>query len=1044
MPQSASALQTPVGQQFPFGYQMGGQQQSLTPTFPNDQQPLWNGQQQLLYNQQPFDVLPSHGYAPQSFAGGPSCYPSTPPFQPGHQFHPALVNSASSQGVHAHTRGVTDDYDGDNEEDRDEDRMEDKGYDGFINNYAQVNAGNFGDVPEDLMNDPIYLQTIQHVSALQKQFNTSPKNGVIPVPALQPVPSKHKRGLEDAGDLDFDDHGFEEAVHEAKRRRIGPDPETFFSNAQKVFTEAVAPAQPSFPEAMEVKPEFNGLDLDLQILGLGHEFKGAHDGATLSLARPRRSYGFQPPLAPPKARNPTFRLFESACSSFWLMIEITKHLRVKDLVSLYSVSRTFHGLINSRFQSTIAAWAQYMSPAGWKVFYWKFYGKYTIQDPSGLTWAAPGPVAFPRPVWDVKPRLASKKNIRRVPSLKYLAMLEQRETRTRDILACLARAGHRLPKTAHVTLKKIWLLMDCATNAQRRGFIHNPDLWTEHDLYNAQMFFVKLHMRFNEPGFGPDSPLLADTFLGSKDGLTPLWKLLRRKAYTDPVEVIQQRLRYWVPDEDVDHWRLIGGSGKAYWNVPPGELGEEHREGWGAGNLHMMRPDELVVEECVRREIEMQEHLVFMVFWGHVDFQKRRNLVPTEEEMYMSDEDELPLPAYGPFSRTGTFGQCGNVPFDYDNWQPKHAMKARWKTLTRAEKLWVVKDDNREQEDTLVYEEDGDGFWNEFNVNDYPDPEEEDRQEALRQNKPNLNDLERKVLDNYHEKKAQGEEIDYADLVSLSGSSDSFFAPLGETGEPELNPEYRAKMEEERKRQEEEERAREQAPIEYDEIPPIPANVTDPLTIANWNDMDPYLHKVVIEEHKRLELQDRREKRTLLYLKRQEEKEEKQGEVVHSASLPTPRYHYDYPSVTDPHLLSLLRRYDQFPPEAFGDQFPPSPEKKPHEDLSREDWEEADDEGLRALGDVDYDSEELDFDVDVYQKFLDRVGDDGRFRRRAIGEGAAADGNNDGGGGGDDKHKGTGNDKEHGEEDDNTMAHEADVLDADDDIPFPKYEFRHF
>lgn len=1054
MAQSASAPQTPIGQQIPFGYQMGGQQQPLTPAFPNDQQPLWN-EQQLLYNQQPLDTLPSHGYVPQSFACEPSCYSSTPQFPPGQQFHSALVTPASSQGVYTDSHGVTYDYDGDDEGDWGQNHMEDEQYGGFINDDAQVSAGALGDAPKDLVHDPIYQQTIQHVSALREQFNTSPKNGAIPVPVLQPVPLKHKRGLEYAGDLEFDDYEFEEAVHEAKKRRIGPDPETFFGNAQKVFTGAVVPARPFLPEARKDGPEFNGLDLDLQILGLGPEFEGAHDGATLSLARPRRSYGLQPPLAPPKARNPTFRLFESACSSFWLMIEITKHLRVKDLVNLYSVSRTFHGFVNSRFQSTIAAWAQHMSPAGWKVFYWKFYGKYTIPDPSGLTWAAPGPVAFPRPVWDVKPRLASNKNIRRVPSLRYLAMLEQRETRTRDILACLARAGHRLPETAHVTLKKIWLLMDCATNAQRRGFVHNPDLWTVHDLYNAQMFFVKLHMRFNEPGFGPDSPLLADTLLGARDGLTPLWKLLRRKAYTDPVEVIQQRLRYWAPDEDVDHWRLLGGSGKAYWDVPPGELGEEHREGWGAGNLHMMRPDELVVEECVRREIDMQQHLVFMVFWGHVDFQKRRNLVPTEEEMYMSDEDELPLPAYGPFGRTGTFGKCGNVPFDYDNWQPKHAMKARWKTLTRAEKLWVVKDDSREQEDALVYEEDGDGFWNDFNVNDYPDPEEEDRQEALRQNKPHLNHLERKVLDNYHEKKAQDEAIDYTDLVSLSGSSNSFFAPVVETGEPELDPAYsRAKMEEEARKGQEE-----QAPIEYvykdDEIPPIPANVTDPVTIAHWDDMDPYLHKVIIEKDQRLELQHRREKRTLLFLQRQEEKEkkreeeeEKRGELVHLASLPTHRYHYDYPSITDPHLLSLLRRYDQFPPEAFGDQFPSSPEKKPHEDPRREDWEEADDQGLRALGDVDYDSEELDFDVDVYQKFLDRVGDDGGVRRRAISQGVtAAAANGSGGDGGDDKHKGTGNDEECREEeddDDTTMAHEADVLEADDDIPFPKYEFRHF
>lgn len=1126
-PQQPNIPTFPGGQQ-PFAN--SSQQQATSSFYSNQaQQQLWNGQQtqgisnfpnmlqQPFYNQQPFNVLPFHASGPQSFASGPSTSSmqyftagqqqyqlnhqnSTPQHQQGfgQQLPPqimpqggfppqpvsyqqvygvqqnpsiqqSLLSQDFSQSVNSPSHADNDGYFGDDEEDYDGDVDEEEVDSG--NNEVQVNFITPGHGPPDgLMSDPIYQQTIQKVNALQNQFDISPKNSAVAMPALYPPKTKHKRTPEEAGRLDFDEDDLEEAVREAKRRRFDSGPKENFNNAQKVFIETGGgPVRPLLSEAMDQdEPEFDGLDLDFQILGLGPEFKGVHDGAMLSLAKPRHSH-VCPPLPEPEPRDPSFRLLESACSSFWLMIEITKHLRVKDLVNLYSVSRTFHCLVNSRFQSTITAWAQHISPAGWKVFYWKFYGKYTIQDPSGLTWAAPGPVAFPRPPWDVKPRVASNKNIRRVPSLKYLAMLEQRETRTRDILACLARAGHRLPKTMHVTLKKIWLLMDCATNAQRRGFIHNPDLWTDRDLYNAQMFFIKLHMRFNEPIFGPNSPLLADTFLGSKDGLTPLWKLLRRKAYIDPVKAIQQRLRYWAPAEDVDHWRLIGGSGKAYWGIPPGELGEEHKEGWGAGHLHLKRPDELVVEECVRREIEMQEHIIFMVFWGHVDFQKRLNLIPTEEEMYISDdEDEPPLPAYGPFSRTGTFGKCGNVPFEYDNWQPKHAMKARWKTLTRAEKLWVVKDDDREQEDALVWEEDGNGFWNEFNVNDYPDPEEEDEQEALRRNKPNLNYLETRVLHNYDDVKAHGEEIDYFDIISLSGSSDSFFDPVVVTGEPELDPEYRKKMEEERKKQEEEERSRQEQPIEYvyeeEEIPPIPDNVTDPLTIANWNDMDPYLHGVVIQEHNRLALQDRKEKRTLLYLQRQEEKKKKEkqqqeeqaktrkqaeGEEQVSSSTPptTPRYHYEYPSITDPHLLSMLRRYDRFPPEAFGDQFPPSPEETPHENPEREDWEDTDDEGLQALADIDYDSEELDFDVDMYQKFLDRVGDNGSFQPRQATKGEGESEEEEDENEGVAKHKGKGKAQD-GEDGEDTImmasAHEADVLDEDDDIPFPKYEFRHF
>ncbi|KAF3760143.1 hypothetical protein M406DRAFT_238095, partial [Cryphonectria parasitica EP155] len=390
-------------------------------------------------------------------------------------------------------------------------------------------------------------------------------------------------------------------------------------------------------------------------------------------------------------------LLESLCSNWWLMIEVTKHLSVEDIVKLYSVSRTFHNLVNSRFQSAIAAWAQHKSPSGWNVFYWKCYSKYTILDPEGKTWEKDSSLiaSIPRPPWARPEKTkATQCEVRRVPGFKYLSMLVERETRTRDILACLARAGHRLPRTMHITLKKMWMLMDMATNALRRAFIHNTELWTERDLYNAQMFYVKLQMRFNEPIFGPGSRALVDTFLGARQGFTPLWQLLRRKKYTQPEEVIQQRLRYFVKPDVIQHYLVLG---EAFFGVHPSDLGEEHREGWGAGYLHLMRPDELVVEECVRRQLDMKRHLIHMVFWGHVDWRRRRNLVPTEEEMYMSDDEMPPLPKSGKYSHTGIYGRCGNVPFDYDNWQPKHAMKARWATLTREEKLAVVQDDNDEE-----------------------------------------------------------------------------------------------------------------------------------------------------------------------------------------------------------------------------------------------------------------------------------------------------------------------------------------------------------
>ncbi|PSS02513.1 hypothetical protein BD289DRAFT_359620, partial [Coniella lustricola] len=399
-----------------------------------------------------------------------------------------------------------------------------------------------------------------------------------------------------------------------------------------------------------------------------------------------------------------FRLIESFCTDWWFMINVTQHLTVKELVRLYSVSRVFHDLVNSRFQSTIAAWAQFKSPAGWSVLLWKCYHKYTVPDPLGTPWLKDTSLIdhIPKPPWYTCGPKGPQNTVRRVPGFQYLAMVCQRETRTRDILACLARAGHRLPRTTHVTLLKIWMLMDMATNELRGAFMRNRRLWKMRDLYNAQMFFVKLHMRFNEPMFGPESHILAEVFLGARKGLTPLWQLLRGKAYTTPLEVIQQSLRYNVAEDVVQHYLLLG---LAYYGVHPTDLGEEHKEGWGAGHMHLLRPDELVAVEAVRRGVPMRPHILFMIFWGHVDWEKRCNLVPTEEEMYMSDDDLPRLPPITAIKNPELIDsvqnligrRCGNVPFDYDDWQPKHALKARWSTLTRAEKLAIIADDENEQ-----------------------------------------------------------------------------------------------------------------------------------------------------------------------------------------------------------------------------------------------------------------------------------------------------------------------------------------------------------
>lgn len=212
-------------------------------------------------------------------------------------------------------------------------------------------------------------------------------------------------------------------------------------------------------------------------------------------------------------------------------------------------------------------------------------------------------------------------------------MVVHRERCARDILACLAREGHRLPKSTRETLLKTWVVMDVATTAGRICLVHNETWWTDVDCWNAQAWVLKLGMRFNEPMTGIGDDGLVRVMLGQR-GLTPLWRLLTRKGFTKAVEVLRASVRYCYEVKPEN-------SGMSIFGVPPCEIGKLHLEGWGEGKIHLFRIDELVMRESVRRRLRLDDHLIYMMLWGHVDPVTGRDVRPSDAEMYMSDtEDE--------------------------------------------------------------------------------------------------------------------------------------------------------------------------------------------------------------------------------------------------------------------------------------------------------------------------------------------------------------------------------------------------------------------
>jgi hypothetical protein len=748
-------------------------------------------------------------------------------------------------------------------------------------------------------------------------------------------------------DAGFDETVMEEAVRALKRQRTDSDSTSKrvgLNDARKVYVHGPEEDPERVDDAMVC------LTLDTELLSLSDDFEGEFSAVTLDITDK------QDPDDNGPAYVPGFDLLDSICSSIWLATEVGKHLRPRDIVNLFSVSRSFHDIVKQHWQSTIIAWGEHMAPSSLKIFFWKFYGKYAIQDPTGTTWAAPGPFMdrFPRPAWAGPDRTRpGDASVRLVPGIRYLAMIVERETRVRDILACLARSGHRLPRGAHRMLKKVWLLMDVGTNSLRRDFVRNEELWLPEDLYNAQLFLVKLQMRFNEPCFGPDCPALAETLLGSREGLSPLWRLLRGKGYADPVEVMRMGARYHCGDGAArrrDGWQ-------DYLGVPAWDLGFDHLEGWGEGHVHLSRPDELVVEEAVRRGLHLQDHLVFMALWGHVDHARRRNLAPGEDEMYMSDDELPPLRGKKGEGRGGVLAaRCGNVPFERGDWTPVHALKARWDTLTDEEKRAVNEADAAAGLKVLPWDDDDEGFF--------------DLDEAT----------------------AAGYRLVHDDVCAYEEGA----------GVCETCGLLRGEEEED-----EDEMcccccggggSDEDEDLGGDIVTP-PAAVTDPAVRAVWDKLTPEQKELVADAHKQ------RQARL---------KAAAAGTAARDPAAAKALYPRDY-KISDPTCLALLRRYDVFPPGMFGpaaggeegeeeeedgaDQSGGSDEGGPEgcglpgdddddDDDDSDDGDDndndsyGDDESLKALADEEYsdDDDELVFDVNKYKSYLAEAREDGALR----------------------------------------------------------------
>lgn len=378
-------------------------------------------------------------------------------------------------------------------------------------------------------------------------------------------------------------------------------------------------------------------------------------------------------------------------SSVELAVELGKYLSAVDIMNLYIASSTFRRTINNYMLSSVRIWLKNHCPEAQRVFPFTMYKKHLIPDPTGRTWGQVYASHAPASLTAEK-----RDKVRTIPGMKYLQLVMGRDKIVREILAILAREGHLMPKGMYNTLLRMWLLMDITTTRHRMALLSNKKLWSDQDLYNGQLFFVKLTMHTNDPVYGPASVELMQLFMGQKT-LYSLWQLLFRKHFTGLRELLELKLRYNYELAPAQWQRCISGD-KTFNGVPMGELGILHREGYGTieGNHnHLMRPDELIPQEACARGLQLEKHIRHMILWGYFNHETGENIVPTEEELYLSDEED----------------KLENMEHVH-HWRKRHARKKRWDTLTPCQKRDIVEADEDETLRCQAW-----GYWGEEDEN---------------------------------------------------------------------------------------------------------------------------------------------------------------------------------------------------------------------------------------------------------------------------------------------------------------------------------------
>lgn len=172
----------------------------------------------------------------------------------------------------------------------------------------------------------------------------------------------------------------------------------------------------------------------------------------------------------------------------------------------------------------------------------------------------------------------------------------------------------------------MWFLIDIPINTTRIALIHSEIYFPNAVLGALNMLFIKLDMHWTDPVTFTGGEIVVRELLLAERSLSSLWNYLRGADGRTRLDY----LKLWVkhscqrlsrPGPETHEQQLINDARDAMpiMGIPGRLVGRWGYETYGTGSQKLLRPDELVLREQIRRRLDLQKHWLRMIKWGFLD-----------------------------------------------------------------------------------------------------------------------------------------------------------------------------------------------------------------------------------------------------------------------------------------------------------------------------------------------------------------------------------------------------------------------------------------